>query len=504
MSELSLQQYVAFVEKSGLLSSEEVRTQFEAYRSAPSADSEAKSVEGFAKYLERSGLLTEWQNSNLLKGRHRGLMFGKFRVLHLLGIGGMGHVYLAEDQMLRRRVALKVLPHKRVSSATSRERFLREAQALARLNHDNIVRVFDVDVREDTHYIVMEFVEGTDLAKRVQTQGALSVEQACNYISQVAQGLEHAHRAKLIHRDIKPANLLVDQNEVVKISDLGLALLQLENLTSLTADPTKTIGTADYISPEQALNSRDIDARTDIYSLGCSLYFLLTGRPPFNEGSISQRLLAHQTAEPRDLNAVRSELGLSAISDGVEALCRRMMAKKPEERFASAGEVMQACQSIQPELGIVPAKPIDAAGSAEPSDSSSRPTPMDESSTGSKSSLRRSPKSRRPAWPLIAGASLAFAGFALGVFFIAQNFGGSGNGAGNSNSNSVQSQPEVMPEDPLTEYVAYPGGEVYHFRNCISRQNATKEPRRLRQSEVDSGAYRPCGWCQKIVAREEQ
>ncbi|MEL6109209.1 MAG: serine/threonine-protein kinase, partial [Planctomycetota bacterium] len=218
----------------------------------------------------------------------------------------------------------------------SLERFHREARALAKLNHDNIVRVHDVDTREETHYIVMEFVEGADLSSLVRDRGPLPPVAAAEHIRQTAIGLEHAHSNGLIHRDIKPANLLLDTKGTIKILDLGLALLQSEEDESITADPARTIGTVDYVSPEQALNSREIDHRTDLYSLGCTLHFLLTGSAPFCVGTSAQRLMAHQKQNPPDIDDARMRAGLPPVAPWLKNICRKLMAKSPNDRHSSA------------------------------------------------------------------------------------------------------------------------------------------------------------------------
>ena len=345
MPAVSLKEYAAAIKRSGLLSADDVKQHYESFRASVSDSEKATNAELFASYLQSASLLTDWQNSNLLNGKYRGLVFGKFVMLRLLGVGGMGRVFLAQDQMLRRQVALKVLPKQSSENESVLQRFHREAQALARLDHPNIVRVHDVDSRDNTHYIVMEYVKGIDLRDLVQEQGPLSDETVADYARQVATGLSHAHANHLIHRDIKPANLLLDDKGTVKILDLGLALLQSDEDGSITADPTLAIGTADYIAPEQALNSHNIDQRTDIYSLGCTLYFLLTGQPPFATGTNSQRLLAHQVETAEPVNDVRSQKELPVANEALVAICARMMAKNPEARFHDCDELADALEA---------------------------------------------------------------------------------------------------------------------------------------------------------------
>ena len=215
---------------------------------------------------------------------------------------------------MKRRVAIKVLPQNRVNDSSYLERFRLEARAVAKLDDPNIVRAYDIDNEGNIHYIVMEYVDGQDLHQIVVANGPLDFDTAADYIAQVANGLQHAHEMGLVHRDIKPANCLVDRHNTVKLLDLGLAKLTEDDQASLTmANEENVLGTADYLAPEQALNSHEADSRSDIYSLGCTLYFLLTGSPPFPEGSISERLLKHQTARPESIFKVRPDAPPSLV-----------------------------------------------------------------------------------------------------------------------------------------------------------------------------------------------
>jgi serine/threonine protein kinase len=296
------------------------------------------SLEDQPKLAERmieAGLITRWQADKLLTGKHKGFRLGKYKLLGQIGKGGMSSVYLAEHELMKRRVAIKVLPRNRVNDSSYLERFRLEARAVAKLDDPNIVRAYDIDNEGDVHYIVMEYVDGQDLHQRVATQGPMDYDTAADFVAQVANGLQHAHEMGLVHRDIKPANCLVDKHNVVKLLDLGLAKLTEDDQASLTmANEENVLGTADYLAPEQALNSHQADSRSDIYSLGCTLYFLLTGSPPFPEGSISERLLKHQTARPDSIFKARPDAPPSLVE-----ICETMMAKKPDERFQSAGEV---------------------------------------------------------------------------------------------------------------------------------------------------------------------
>ena len=300
-----------------------------------------------AGLMIEANLLTRWQADKLLAGKHRGFKLKNYKLLGQIGKGGMSSVYLAEHELMKRRVAIKVLPHNRVNDSSYLERFRLEARAVAKLDDPNIVRAYDIDSEGNTHYIVMEYVDGQDLHQIVMGQGPLDFDTAADYIAQVANGLQHAHEMGLVHRDIKPANCLVDRHNTVKLLDLGLAKLTEDDQASLTmANEENVLGTADYLAPEQALNSHEADNRSDIYSLGCTLYFLLTGGPPFPEGSISERLLKHQTARPETIFKSRPDAPPSLVD-----ICDTMMAKKPDERFQSAGDVAEQLKGWLAERG---------------------------------------------------------------------------------------------------------------------------------------------------------
>lgn len=337
---ITLESFVTVLKRSGLIPPDRVSALLDTFRAE---QSESHNGQAFADFLIQQNLLTAWQAEKLLLGKHKGFFLGKYRLLSLLGKGGMSSVYLAEHVLMRRRCAIKVLPAKRVNDTSYLGRFHREAQAVAALDHPNIVRAYDVDHEQDgnveIHFLVMEYVNGASLLELVNRNGLLSPVAAAEYIRQAALGLEHAHRAGLIHRDIKPGNLLVDSDGVVKVMDLGLArFFDGEDKESLTLQyDEKVLGTADYLAPEQAVDSHKIDARADLYSLGCTLYFLLVGHPPFPEGTLPQRLMAHQNKEPPPVEAERTDVDPELL-----AIMKRMMAKQPADRFASAGAVAEA------------------------------------------------------------------------------------------------------------------------------------------------------------------
>ena len=293
-----------------------------------------------AKGLVRGGLLTPFQAGHLLKGKHQGfLVGGKYKVLDLLGTGGMGAVYLVEHLRLHCLYAMKVLPRERIKDPAALARFYREARATAAINHPNIVRTHDVDQDRSLHYLVMEYVDGCDLQRVLDANGALEGSAAAHLISQAAAGLQEIHDAGWVHRDVKPSNILVNRDGVVKILDLGLARF-FEDAKSITQQYAEgsVIGTADYLAPELVADNNIVNIRSDIYSLGVVLYYLLAGRTPFGKGgSVAQKLLWANLREPDPIEAIRPELPRELV-----AVLMRMLAKDPARRFQLPSEVIEA------------------------------------------------------------------------------------------------------------------------------------------------------------------
>ncbi|HUE69919.1 MAG TPA: serine/threonine-protein kinase [Pirellulaceae bacterium] len=340
----SLEEFVDTLEHSGLIE-EAVWQRWHAQHAAAFTTGEE-----MAQALVQQGLITDWQSGMLREGRWRGFFLGKYKILRQLGAGSMGAVYLAEHMLMRHRVAIKVMAQRLQKSQRHVERFQREAQATASVNHPRIVRAFDVEMSGNTPYLVMEYVEGDDLQKIVQDGGVLPVHEAAEIIRQSAEGLEAAHRAGLVHRDIKPSNILLDKQGQIHILDLGLARLEADEEASMTLlHNSKALGTVDYLAPEQARDSHAVDARADIYSLGCTLYFLLAGTPLFNEGTIPQRILAHQTQPPPDVRKTRPE-----VPDDLIKILEKMLAKERARRFASAAEVAGALEAFLAGKPIAP------------------------------------------------------------------------------------------------------------------------------------------------------
>ena len=346
---------------SGLMTAGDV----EAFLAKLPPDEQPASAEDLAKLLFRHKKLTRFQAQAIYQGKAKGLVLGDYVVLDLIGQGGMGQVYKAEHKVMKRVVALKTLPAAATKSEQAVRRFHREVEVAARLSHPNIVTAHDAGESHGVHYLVMEYVEGSDLGSLVRTHGRLPVGSTLNYILQAARGLEYAHGQKVIHRDIKPSNLLLDKEGTVKVLDMGLARLnEAVGSPDETADQTLTgtgqaMGTIDFMPPEQAENTKAADERSDIYSLGCTLFYLLTARAIYGGDTTVMKLLAHREAEIPPLRAERPD-----VPEQLEAVYRKMVAKRPEDRYGSMTEViteLEACAGPKPDqfgettdLGSVP------------------------------------------------------------------------------------------------------------------------------------------------------
>lgn len=293
-------------------------------------------VERLATSLLRARVLTRFQIQRLLDGHTDGFYLGQYKLFDVLGRGGMGTVYLAEQTSMRRLVALKVIKNLADSPPETLVRFRREARAVALLSHSNIVHAFDYEELNGVPFMTMEYVEGIDTAELVERFGKLPWPQAADYMMQAALGLEHARLHGLVHRDIKPANLLVASDGTLKVMDLGLCLWADDEHDALKSRDIQ-VGTVDYMAPEQAVDCRLVDTRADIYSLGCVFYVLLAGRLPFVARTTVQKLLMHQSAAPRPIHQFRHDLP-TPLSDIVHT----MLEKKPEDRFQTPGIVAEA------------------------------------------------------------------------------------------------------------------------------------------------------------------
>jgi serine/threonine protein kinase len=303
------------------------------------------------------GYLNPWQVKQLLDGRTK-FTLGKYRIVDSLGQGGMGHVFKAEDQM-KRMVAVKVLPRDR-STPEAIGHFTREIQALSSLNHPKLVRALDGGNDGNVWYLVTEYVPGADLRKLVRRNGPLGMEAAANIISQVAEGLQHAHQQGIVHRDIKPGNVLVTPEGDAKLSDLGLAG---QMYARAEEDPRhgKIVGTADYLSPDHITAPWNPVPAWDIYSLGCTLYYATTGKVPFPGGTTQEKANAHRTMKPLDPRRLNHQL-----SDPFVDIIADMMAKDPAQRVPTAVEVIERLAPWSREFQRRRANPSAEQGAVAP------------------------------------------------------------------------------------------------------------------------------------------
>ena len=333
--------FLELLEKSKLLPADQMESVVKKYalRDMPSPTE-------LADTLVDQNLITRFQADRLLEGRYRGFFIENYRAIEILGTGGMGWLYIAEDIETGNVVAVKMLPKKFETDPGMVARFKLEARAGMMLNHPNILRTYRIDrtggIYGDVFYVVMEFVAGINLEELIILRGPVGWPQACDFIRQAAAGLHHAHQRGLVHRDVKPSNLLVDRHGVVKVLDFGLSRYDKEgdefSLSMIFGHDC--LGTADYISPEQSLDSYSVDARSDIYSLGCTLYVALTGTLPYPVKSTSEKLEGHRTKKPRPLRKLVPD-----VPKEVVAIVEKMMAKTRENRFATIREV---CLALSP------------------------------------------------------------------------------------------------------------------------------------------------------------
>jgi serine/threonine protein kinase len=328
-------EFLDLVRKSGVVDEKRLDGHIENLKGAGLLPPEASKAAGV---LIRDGFLTHFQADNILQGKWRRFTIGKYKVLEKIGSGGMGQVYLCEHKLMRRRVAVKVLPTARAADDAARERFYREARVVAAVDHPNLVHAYDIDQDDNLHFLVMEYVDGASFQDIVKKVGPLDLTRACHYLRQAALGLQHAHEAGLVHRDIKPGNIMLDRSGVVKILDMGLARFFHDEDDMLTKKyDDNNMGTLDYQAPEQAIDSHGADIRADIYGLGATFFFMLTGKTPFGEGTMAQKAMWHQTRQPRRLADYRPD-----ASPAIQELLDKMMAKEPDQRFAVPAQVAEA------------------------------------------------------------------------------------------------------------------------------------------------------------------
>jgi serine/threonine protein kinase len=328
--------FIATAAASGLVSKTDLDEALEAVRAGLAAGGKAPAdltAEMLAARLVESGKLNIWQAEQLLAGRTK-FTLGPYRVIDSIGQGGMGQVFKAEHSFMRREVAIKVLPRHK-ATPESIANFMKEIQAQAQLDHENLVRAYDAGCDGSVHYLVTEYVPGTDLRRLIRRQRKLSMRAAASIVSQAALGLSHAHSRGLIHRDVKPGNVLVTPEGRTKVSDLGLAGYFTQDAEEEAAGEAKIVGTADYLSPEQILTPDKLTPACDIYALGCTLYYAVTGKVPFPGGTAQEKARAHCKQQPIDPRRLNPEL-----EDEFVDVVAAMMAKDPAERIPRADEVV--------------------------------------------------------------------------------------------------------------------------------------------------------------------
>lgn len=331
----TVSEFLDLIHKSGVSEDKRLDSSVEKLRAEGKLPTELSKLAGL---LIKDGHLTRFQAEQILQGKWRRFTIGKYKVLERLGHGGMATVYLCEHKLMRRRVAVKVLPTAKASDEAALQRFYREARAAAHLDHPNIVHAYDIDQDENLHFLVMEYVDGSSLQEIVGKTGPMTTARAANYIHQACIGLDHAHQSGLVHRDIKPGNILVDRSGCVKILDMGLARFFNDQDDILTRKfDENVLGTADYLAPEQALDSHEVDFRADIYSLGATFYFLLTGKTPLGEGTVGQKLMWLHSRQVKPVHTVRPD-----VPQALSAIIEQMMAKVPAQRFQSFTALVEA------------------------------------------------------------------------------------------------------------------------------------------------------------------
>lgn len=366
--------FLRTVLKSGLLDRGQLQ---EALRDVPKGQRD--DPQALADHLILKGKITRFQAGKLLRGNGKGLVLASYQVLAPLGRGGMSTVYLARDDRSGELVALKMLPPSRWRKEERLlARFQREMELSRRVAHPHLAWTHESGYCLGVYYIAMEYIPGKNLAKVVLESGPLKVPRAARLMAEVASGLEHAHNQGLIHRDLKPSNIMITPHDHAKVLDLGLALIEGEQADrSVIGGQGYILGTMDYIAPEQTTDSTSVDARADIYSLGCTLYFALTGRPPFPGGSSRDKVRRHRRDEPTPLRDLAPD-----VPAGFALLIERMMSKDPAGRPPSAIAVEEELRAWATEDGVLPldthddpwyVQAVSALQAAEPSGEFSLP-----------------------------------------------------------------------------------------------------------------------------------
>lgn len=334
---VALETFLAQLSDSGILSDQKLRA-------AENKKSEHQDGESLAMEMIKSGHLTKYQAEQILGGKGKNLQIGQYILLEKLGAGGMGQVYKAYHPGMERLVAIKVILGNGNTDAETVKRFEREIKAAAKLAHPNITTVYDAGNSEGRHFMVMELVKGQDLLEIITQKGQFSIRDTLDYITQAAKGLKFAHANGVIHRDIKPGNLILDSDGVLKIVDMGLAKIHSkendETLSMLTGNAA-IMGTVDFMSPEQSLSTKNVDGRADIYSLGATLYYMLTGNVMYPGKTAMVKLMAHRKSLIPSLRVSRSD-----ISENLDAVYSKMVAKDLNDRYQNMSELISDLELV--------------------------------------------------------------------------------------------------------------------------------------------------------------
>jgi serine/threonine protein kinase len=357
---LSVDQFKEALIASELFETEQIET---FWKSLP-VDRQPQDAEAFAKLLVDNDHLTAFQAAEVLTHGRTPMILGDYVLLDRIGAGGMGQVFKAKHQHMDRLVAIKLISEAMTKDASAVQRFQRELKAAAKLVHPNIVQAYDASVQRGVWYLVMEYVEGRDLAEMLATDGPFTAERAVDLVRQAARGLAFAHSKGIVHRDIKPANLLLDKNGTLKIMDMGLARIEDNPAVDGLTQTGQVMGTVDYMAPEQAIDTRSADARADIYSLGCTLFRLLTDQNMYDGATLVQKLMAHQNSPIPALQQWRPD-----VSAALATVFERMVAKRPQDRLQTMEDVEDALSGLIEQ----------GSGSSQPGviQVSSQPTPVD-------------------------------------------------------------------------------------------------------------------------------
>lgn len=326
--------FLRTVLRSGVLTRDQLQASIR--KAAPE---QRQNAETLAEHLIATGDLSRFQAGKLLRGMAGGLVLGHYQILAPLGRGGMGTVYLARDARSQMLIALKVLPPKKAREEQRLlARFRREMEMCTRVSHPHLAWALEVGLCQGVYFIALEYIPGKSLYRLVNEEGPLEIARAARLFSEVAEALDHAHHQGLIHRDMKPSNIMITPHDHAKVLDLGLALVQGEAPAEreIIGGAGYVVGTMDYIAPEQSENAAEVDPRSDIYGMGCTLYYALTGQPPFPGGTAVEKIHRHRTADPTPIPQLNPSVPPAFIG-----IVRKMMAKNPQQRFQSAAEVLE-------------------------------------------------------------------------------------------------------------------------------------------------------------------